>query len=161
MSDTDNQLSQCPVCHMMVDENYLAIEYKKHIYAFCSQQCRERFESNPNLYVGYPAPKKHGDEIIKKRKLKLSISLTDDQRFVIESELGSMMGIKAIYFEPGYLFISYDLLQATAEQIESAIEHTGNSLGYGLGVKLKQDFIHYLEESELDNLEQPGQGHHH
>ena len=161
MSDADNKLSQCPVCHMMVDESSLVMEYKKHIYAFCSQQCRERFEANPNLYVGYPAPKKHGHEIIKKRKLKLSMSLTDDQRFVIESELVSMMGIKAISFELGYLSISYDLLQATAEQIESAIEHTGNSLGYGLGEKLKQDFIHYIEESELDNLEQTGHGHQH
>lgn len=161
MSDTNSQKLQCPVCHMMVDENSLTMEYKDHIYAFCSLQCRERFESNPNLYVGYPAPKKHGHEIIKKRKLKLSVPLTDDQRFVIESELKSMMGIKSIYFESDYLSISYDLLQATVEQIESAIEHTGNALHHGLGMKLKQDFIHYIEESELDNLEQTDHGHQH
>ncbi len=164
MRDTNKQMLQCPVCLMMVDRNSHSINYLGHTYAFCSLQCQERFESNPHIYVGqpgHPAPKQHGHEIIKKRTLKLKETLTDDQCFVIELELLNMMGIKKIHVDQEYLSISYDLLQVTVEQIESAIEKTGNSLSLGLGTKLRLAFIHYVEESELDNLEQPGSDHRH
>ena len=52
---TDHDLVQDPVCHMMVDPALNAITFEGQHYAFCSHQCRERFEANPHLYVGTPA----------------------------------------------------------------------------------------------------------
>jgi len=71
------------------------------------------------------------------------------------------MGIKNIHVEANCVYITYDLLQATVEQIEMTIENTGEKLGSGLAEKLKRAFIHYLEDAELDNLEKPGQEHRH
>ena len=71
------------------------------------------------------------------------------------------MGIKNIHVEANCVYITYDLLQATVEQIEATTENTGEKLGSGLAEKLKRAFIHYLEDTELDNLEKPGQEHRH
>jgi len=164
MNKDNNTNLQCPVCHMMVNKDNFLLEYQQRAYAFCSQQCRERFESNPHLYVGmpgHPAPKQHGDEIIKKRIVKLNEPLTENQSAVIVTDLGNMMGIKDIHIESDRIHITYDLLEVTVEQIEVAIEKAGEKLGNGLAEKLKRAFIHYLEESELDNLESPGQPHRH
>ena len=162
MSDTYDQRLECPVCHMKVEGNRYVLNYQGRQFVFCSLQCFQRFESGPHLYTGrpgYPAPAQQGHEIIKKRKLKLSEQLTDEHCFVIEVELARLMGIRQIEFGSDYLYISYDLLQITVEQVESAIETTGNGLKGGLGTKLKHAFIHYLEETELDNLEKRGDEH--
>jgi len=153
-----------PVCHMMVNKDGFSLEYQTTVYAFCSQQCLERFKSNPHLYIGQPgrlSPKQHGQEIIKKRRLKLGEPLTDNQSAVIITELENMMGIKAVCVEADGIYITYDLLQATIEQIEKKIEATGEQLGKDMAEKLKRAFIHYLEETELDNLEQAGHEHRH
>jgi len=149
---------------MMVDKDSYALEYQQREYAFCSLQCRQRFESNPHLYVGrpgHPAPAQHGHEILKKRKLKLSEPLSDQHCDLIKLELNNMMGIRAVDFESDCLFISYDLMQVTVKQIEMAIENTGNKLRSDMGTRLRQAFVHYMEETELDNLEEPGHGHRH
>jgi len=164
MNESDNRKSECPVCHMMIDGGSYAVNFQGRPYAFCSVQCRQRFDANPHLYIGRPgkpSPAQQGHEIIRKRKLKLRDAYTDEQRFVIESELNALMGIIEVSFEKTYLVITYDLLQVTTEQIEAAIEKTGNQLSADMGTRLKQAFIHYVEETELDNLEQPGNGHGH
>ncbi len=71
-----------PVCGMVVGEHKVEMTYAGVHYAFCSNQCRDRFESNPHLYIGQPghkAPKQKGVEILKRRHFKLeqSLSLTD------------------------------------------------------------------------------------
>ena len=164
MHDSDIRKFECPVCHMMVDKSSYPVNYLGQTYAFCSLQCRQRFDANPHLYTGYPgkpSPAQQGHKIIKKRKLKLLDAHTDEQCSIIESELKSMMGIIDVSFESDFLMITYDLLQVTTEQIEVAIEKTGNRLSADMGTRLKQAFIHYLEETELDNLEQPGNEHRH
>lgn len=161
----DNNINiQCPVCHMMVNQDNFLLEFQQRVYVFCSQQCRDRFASSPHLYVGMPgqpAPKQQGDEIIKKRIVKLNEPLTENQSAVIVTELRNMMGIKDIHIESDHIHIAYDLLEATAEQIEVAIEKAGEKLGNGMAEKLKRAFIHYLEDSELDNLEQTDHKHRH
>jgi len=164
MKEENNQNQRCPVCHMMVNKDSFVLEYLACVYAFCSQQCRDRFEANPHLYIGmpgHPALKQQGQELIKKRTLKLNEPLTLAQSSVIVNDLKNMMGIKDLSIESDCIYITYDLLQATVEQIEVAIERCGKKLGNGLGEKLKRAFIHYLEEAELDNLEQPGHEHRH
>ncbi len=41
-----------PVCHMTVDTaNAKTAVYGGHLYHFCSQDCRGKFESNPSSYL--------------------------------------------------------------------------------------------------------------
>ncbi len=47
-----------PVCHMEVPTTSHACEYEGIQYAFCSEQCRERFLANPRLYIGLPGHKR-------------------------------------------------------------------------------------------------------
>lgn len=49
-----NETVKDPVFHMEVPATSFAIEYAGIHYAFCSAQCKERFLSNPHLYVGLP-----------------------------------------------------------------------------------------------------------
>ena len=37
-----------PVCGMQVKSTQLALEYMQMHFAFCSEQCRERFLANPD-----------------------------------------------------------------------------------------------------------------
>jgi len=149
---------------MMVNKSDYELVFQDVVYVFCSQQCLVRFNTSPNLYVGmpgHPAPKQQGQEIIKKRLLKLAEPFTPDQQHIIKADLMSMMGIHGVHIKSECVSITYDLLQATVEQIEAMIEKSGDKLGGGLTEKLKRAFIHYLEETELDNLEQPDHKHRH
>ena len=164
MNKESTQHTQCPVCDMVVNKGDIELSYQGLIFAFCSQQCKDRFAANPHLYIGmpgHPAPKYLGHELIKTRILKLQESLTTNQQQVVIADLMNMMGIKKVSVDIDRVLITYDLLQATVEQIEATIEKSGDKLGGGLGEKLKRAFIHYLEESELDNLEQSGHSHRH
>lgn len=44
---------QCPVCHMRVDEwtTDFTTTYQNKRYAFCSQRCYERFQTEPQSYI--------------------------------------------------------------------------------------------------------------
>ena len=43
-----------PVCGMDVDPAQFETTYEGLHYAFCSEQCRQRFAANPHLYIGVP-----------------------------------------------------------------------------------------------------------
>lgn len=61
-------------CCMCVAPNQHAISYKSMAFAFGSQQCKERFLANPNLFIGAPgerAPTQAGQELLKCRHLRL------------------------------------------------------------------------------------------
>jgi len=73
--------------------------------------------------------------------------------------LQAMMGIIDVTIKENFIFISYDLLQATTEQIENTLEQSGRTLGLAWSDKLKRAFIHYHEETQLDNLEYDNSGH--
>ena len=52
----------------------------------------------------------------------------------------------------------------TAKQIERELERIAAELGTGQGDRLRRAFVHYLERTEVENLEvrpRPGGGHHH
>ncbi|MFK5914487.1 MAG: YHS domain-containing protein [Woeseiaceae bacterium] len=155
-----------PVCIMDVDVGQLAFVYMDIEYSFCSQQCQDRFSANPHLYIGQPgkpSPKQHGESIIRRRVLKLDVSVPADVETKIDAALREMMGIKEVTIDKNIIRITYDLLEATTAQIETTIQLAGEKLAASWGEKLKRAFIHYLEESELDNLEQQqsSHGHHH
>ena len=92
------RLERDPVCAMMVDEGALQVLHRGVGYAFCSQQCRERFVSAPGLYVGRKllAPKQKGMEMIKCRRMVLGVPLTQAQFVELNDALLSMMGVTAV-----------------------------------------------------------------
>ena len=153
-----------PVCGMQVSRDSFAIEHLGIHYAFCSQQCQDRFEANPHLYIGVPgeqAPKQKGLEIVKQRRFRLEQPLTNEEAAILVKELGAMMGIRSMEVTGDTISITYDLLQATAEQIEVRIGEVGGLLGTGWAERLQRGFVHYVEECEAGNLEvTPHRGHH-
>lgn len=151
-----NEIVKDPVCHMEVPAASFAIEYAGVPYAFCSAQCQERFLANPHLYVGMPgqkAPKQKGLEVIKQRRIRLVQPLSADQTATLINILQAMMGIKAVTVEGENITIVYDLLQATAEQIETRLSEIGVQLGEGWTERLRRAFVHYEEECEVGSLE--------
>lgn len=72
------------------------------------------------LYVGLPGHKasaQQWQEIIKSRRIVLSISLDAMQAEQVKRALFEMMGIHEISIEGDKIEIQYDLIQVTVEQI--------------------------------------------
>ncbi|MEF8731576.1 MULTISPECIES: YHS domain-containing protein [Candidatus Accumulibacter] len=144
------------VCDMMVEPDSYRFHYRGRDYAFCSAQCRERFEAHPHLYVGtpgHPAPKKQGVVVLKQRRFVVDRALDETQAKHLQAEINAMMGIKSLEVSGAEVVVTYDLLQATASQIEAELEKAGAHLGNGWGENLRRGFIHYTEECEIDNLQ--------
>lgn len=151
-----NELLKDPVCHMEVPATSFPIEYEGIHFAFCSAQCKERFQANPHLYMGFPgkkSPAQKGKEVIKQRRMVLTESLDPKQSEQVKHELLEMMGILSVCIDGNKIEIQYDLMQATAEQIASKLALIGTELGGGWIGGLKLAFINYLEECEIGGLE--------
>lgn len=151
-----NTLVNDPVCGMQVEPHMYATEYLQSNYAFCSSQCRDRFLAHPHLYIGYPgqkAPKQEGLEVLKQRRLRIAQPLSPDQAKKLIETLQEVMGIKSVEVDGDMIDIIYDLLQITAEAIETRIDEIGVQLGEGWTEKLHRVFVHNVEELEVDNLE--------
>lgn len=153
-----------PVCGMDVAPTQLETVYEGIHYAFCSEQCRQRFIANPHLYIGVPgekAPRQKGVELLKRRRFQLDMPIPPQQAAVLAEALGAMMGVKAVDIQGDTLVtITYDLLQATADQLEAKMEEVGAKLGEGWAERLRRGFVHYMEECEVENLEvHPRHGH--
>ncbi|MFV1984776.1 MAG: YHS domain-containing protein [Thiohalomonadales bacterium] len=154
------------VCLMDVEPGTFAYDFLGKSFSFCSRQCRDRFESNPHLYIGHAgqaAPKQRGEKILKRRVLKFDHIIPEKDGIDIIKTLKLMMGIKDVTITNNLISITYDLLEVTSEQMENAIENSGKTLGVSWSGKLKRAFVHYHEETELDNLEydNTAQGQHH
>jgi len=153
-----------PVCEMMVDPQDLSIEHLGMHFSFCSEQCKQRFLNNPDLYIGTAgckSPKQQGMEVLKRRHLRLSGPLPTATEARLIERIQSMMGIKHVEVKGDIVDITYDLLEATEEQIEEAIAQSDAALGQGLAMRLSRAFVHYLEETEIENLEAKPVSHQH
>ncbi len=149
-------LTKDVVCGMQIESDSNQIVYLGVSYAFCSKQCQERFLANPHLYVGMPgqkAPKQEGVSVIKQRHLRLAQALSPDQGRALGNALQAMMGIQSVSIDGDSVVITYDLLQATAEQVEEKLAEIGVKLGEGWTERLRRAFVHYEEECEIGNLE--------
>lgn len=145
-----------PVCGMEVDPRQFETVYAGIHFAFCSEQCRQRFVANPHLYIGVPgekALKQAGAELIKRRRFRLDSPLTGQGAAILADDLGAMMGVKEVQARGYIVTISYDLLQTTAEQLEARMAEVGVKLGEGWAERLRRGFVHYEEECEVGNLE--------
>lgn len=150
-------IAKDPVCGMIVDLHKVETIYKGVHYAFCSNQCRERFESNPHLYIGHPghkSPKQKGVEVLKRRHFKLEQSLSLPDAKVLANELYYMMGIRNIQINDMDIDVIYDLMEATAEQIENRMVEIGIKLGEEWSQRLRRGFIHLVEETEISSMEE-------
>lgn len=153
-----------PVCGMEVDPNRIQAVYLQIHYAFCSEQCRDRFLADPHLYVGHPghsAPKQQGVEVIKRRRLQLASPVPPDDAVALSEALKAMMGVKEVVVAGDEIQITYDLLQATAEQIEATLAGAGAKIGEEWPERLRLAFIHYAEECEIGNLAEEGGSYSH
>ena len=153
-----------PVCGMEVAQAQLETVYEGLHYAFCSEQCRQRFVANPHLYIGVPGEKAAGQkgvELLKRRRFQLVAPLAAQDAAILTEALGAMMGVKAIEIEDGTtVTLTYDLIQATADQLEAKMAEVGAKLGEGWAERLRRGFVHYMEECEVGNLEvHPHPGH--
>ncbi|MGA9163716.1 MAG: YHS domain-containing protein [Thiobacillus sp.] len=155
-----------PVCGMEVAPAQFETIYEGLHYAFCSEQCRQRFATNPHLYIGVPGEKavrQKGVELFKRRRFQLDAALDAPGAAVLTEALGAMMGVKIVEIEDGNtVTITYDLIQATAEQLEAKMAEVGAKLGAGWAERLRRGFVHYMEETEVGNLEvhsHHGHGH--
>ncbi len=129
------ELVRDPVCGMMVEAGQHAAEYLQISHSFCSPQCRDRFLANPHLYVGAPghrAPRSAGLEVVKQRRLRLAQMLLPLQIETLRAALQAMMGVQSVSVEGDCVVIVYDLLQATAEQIELKTGRNRRTTGCGL-----------------------------
>lgn len=154
----------CPVCHMSVEATTILSLFHGMSFHFCSAQCHERFTANPHLYIGgrgIPSPKQRGDSVIRQRVLKLNSVVSDKVAKNIIHELNTMMGIKNVGVAENTIKITYDLMEVTTKQIESRLKKIGSQVSTGFGESLKRAFIHYTEETILDNLEHDSNQHSH
>ncbi|MDZ4140534.1 MAG: YHS domain-containing protein [Methylotenera sp.] len=150
------ELVKDPVCQMQVPAVSFAMEYTGIKYAFCSAQCRDRFLTNPHLYIGFPghkAPAQKGVEIVKYRKISFDSPLDAAQAQQIHDALTDMMGVQEVLIDGDKLEIRYDLIQATEEQIESKLVSVGATLKQGWADRIRRALIHFREESEAGSLE--------
>ncbi len=153
-----------PVCGMVVDGHKIEITYIEVRYVFCSNQCRERFEANPHLYIGHPghkAPKQKGVQVVKRRLFKLEQSLSQPDAKVLAKEVYDMMGIRQIHIDGMDIEVTYDLIEVTAEQIEDRMVEIGVKLGEEWSQRLRRGFIHLLEETEVSSMEELPDKHRH
>ncbi len=144
-----------PVCGMAVAPDAFALTQAGIRYAFCSQQCRDRFVANTHLYVGtpgHPAAGQAGREVVKRRIFRLEQVPGGPEAEALAAGLRAMMGVKAVHIEADRVALTYDLLQATAEQLEARMAEVGARLGAGWAERLRRGFLHYQEECEIGSL---------
>jgi hypothetical protein len=72
--------------------------------------------------------------------------------------LCAMMGVKSVIITDDCLEITYDLLQATAKQIEAEIVKFGIQLGEGWDERLRRAWVHFEEEMVISGMELPSSG---
>ncbi|BCO32122.1 hypothetical protein TspCOW1_22250 [Thiohalobacter sp. COW1] len=144
------------VCGMWVSPVSYPLEFRGMHFAFCSEECRERFQDNPGLFIGNPGEPaaKHSDEAWRKsRRIHLGKPLDQHQAEQVINRLNGLMSVTARRPKTDVLEVDYDLMQITARQIEGALEAAGVDLGGGWGERLKRSFVHLLEETESASRE--------
>lgn len=149
-----------PVCGMFVGEPAIETTYAGIRYRFCSDQCHERFVANPHLYIGFPghkSPRQRDMQLMKRRRFRLEHPLSALEIKLLTNELRSMMGIREVHVDGLEIAVIYDLMLATAEQIETHLVGIGLKLGGEWSERLRRGFIHFLEESEVSGTEEPPQ----
>ncbi|WP_237700462.1 hypothetical protein [Methylophaga thiooxydans] len=153
------QTKNCPVCKMTVSEDSYTVTHRGIIFWLCSEQCRDRFNLRPSLYIGDPkqgkSAKQHGIKVHKKRNLNLELPNNNESASLLVQALNSLMGVTEAKINQGQLEIEYDLVEVSLEEIEAFIKSTGIHIEQSWLDKIHDSFIHYNEEGQLGNLGHP------
>ncbi len=144
---------------MTVSEDSYEVTQRGMTFWLCSEQCRDRFNQRPSLYIGDPkqgkSAKQHGIKVHKKRTLNLELPNNNESASLLIRALNSLMGVTEATINQGQLEIEYDLVQVSLEEIEAFIKSTGINIEQSWLDKIHDSFIHYNEEGQLDNLGHP------
>jgi len=89
---------------------------------------------------------------LKRRTFLLAEPVVGLNRETLLMHLNQLMSVHNVVLEGGRVSIDYDLLEVHAEQIEAVLIKAGASMGAGWATRFKRSWIHYIEETELDNL---------
>ena len=144
------------VCGMDITTDDITIDYQGIHYVFCSEQCLQRFKSNPHLYIGFPgieAPKHAGKDAIRSRTLMLSEPISQELADKMVDAVLDMMGVQTIIVQDNRIQVTYDLLQVTEVQIVESIVKVGALLDDGWKESVRRAFIESFEETELAAME--------
>lgn len=151
----------CPVCGMKAVHDDL---WRMHLgvkHYFCSQQCVDRFIAHPGLYCGHPktgpSEKQQGRIQIKRHQIVFSETISTENIAEISEAVSSMMGVKALDANREAVYVTYDLMEVSLEDIERTIEEVLGKLDSPMVDRIKRGWIHYTEECELENLAHPTQ----
>ncbi|MEQ9209655.1 MAG: hypothetical protein RLN96_07405 [Pseudomonadales bacterium] len=98
------------------------------------------------------SPKQKNKVVQKKRRIRLREAIGDQLKADLKISLKSLMGIEQLDFTDQELYVTYDLLQISLEDIEQTIEQEAGRLREGMVEQVKSGLIHYSEDCELDNL---------
>jgi len=90
--------------------------------------------------------------IVKQRNFHAGNVLQAKQKQQIQSKLTELMGIQSVDIHDGTIFVAYNLLEVSAQKIQSSLEKIGVALGSTWSTRLQLAWIEYIEENELDNL---------
>ena len=145
-----------PVCGMSVHSDTHTHTYGNIHYAFCSDQCVQRFKENPRLYIGVAGKlsvKQQGLSVDKQRLIQLEKIPSAIQSDLIIEKISSLMGVHRVTIEGNKLTVEYDLLQATNAQIEAVIKSLGVALGKSWAQKIRRTMVDILEENQCSALE--------
>ena len=150
---------KCPVCEMLLLKSDNVVQFKGINFWLCSEQCRDRFNQRPSLYIGDPkhgkSVKQHGVKVEKKHTIKLVLPDNHESIDLLIQYLNSLMGVIQARINQGQLEIEYDLIQVSLGEIESFIKSTGIAIEQSWIDKVHNALIHYNEDGELDNLGHP------
>jgi len=148
--------NKCPVCGMATADSEITARQHGLTYHLCSVQCQENFTSHPEFYLGVDAKDHQRKRVIKKRSFTLDVLLAETEQQKTEQALLHMMGVQTAHVSRSKISVTYNLLEATAMQIEQLLEQEGVKQGAGWAARLKCAWVHYTEETELDNLDDTG-----
>lgn len=139
-----------PVCHMQVDGNSVHhLIHRGITHWFCSNQCLESFQENPDLYVGL-----HHSKIPKVIPIvrRISVSVRDGSARLAQFEdISEDMGLLMIQFDGDSLSVKYDLRQLTWAYIEGQLIKAGISFP-GFFSSIRRGLWRFTERNQLKNL---------
>jgi len=143
---------QCAVCDMDSHSSDIHEQHLGITYYFCSEQCKTNFLAHPQLYLGLQSPKEKGQHVIKKRSFSFQHGTLEKQDKQLEQIVSQLMGVQSISCDDKKMLVHYNLLEITAQQIETAVVQAGFVLNTAWMAKWKRAWIHYTESNELDQL---------
>lgn len=154
-----------PVCGKDVHVGETSTVFLGIEYAFCSEQCRDRFLAYPHLYAGLRgqrSPRQGGLQVAKGLRLHLTAPLSADHATRLKASMEALTGILAVAIAGDRIEIVYDLLQVDAGQIETRLVGIGGRLGSEWAERLRQGFEQGKEDylaADSDSRLSVGNGH--